>query len=162
MTDRKLTNKHDALKAIDKYAKDGFHFSAPTAKGYDNWHCYPTIESTAIAKRAVSKLFDDIDSKGYDILFDIQIDGDDDGYDADGLFTLEIYDWDSMDHVTIWFDRDRDEETDLEAWYLKLYHVPKSEEHKLGFKMESDDISEEDMIVLWEWLIERRKSYETC
>ena len=156
MPERKIENKHDALKAINKYIKNGFHFSAPTGKGMENWHCYPADNSTAIAKRAVSKLFDDIDSKGYDILFDISIYGDDDGYDADGMFTLDIYDWDSRDHVTIWFDRDRDEETDLEAWYLKLYHVPESEENKLGFKMDSGDISENDMITLYEWLMNRK------
>ena len=150
MVYRKLTNKHDAMKAIDEYVETGFHFSAPTGNGYDEWHCYPNTGSTEAARYDVSKLFDDIESHD-DIPFDIRITGDD-----DGSFTLEIYDWDTRDHVTVWFDRERDDDEDNSNWYIKLYHVPKSEEHPLGFVQESDDIEDGDLITLYEWLIGRR------
>ena len=145
-----IKTKQDADEVIDKYVKDGFHFSAQSANGMEDWHCYPRPESTKDARFAIHKLLDDIEAKGHK-LFDVKISGED-----DGSFTIECYDWDTRDHFTVFFD---EEDEYGKTWFLKLYHVPK-EIKTLGFEMDDGSIDDDKLINLYDWLVKRHEMGE--
>lgn len=141
----------DARRAAIHWIKHGFDFCAQSANGWVEWHAYPTRCSIRLTLASIRQLFDDIVERGHPIpdRFDINMHGDD-----DGCFEVSCYDWNTRDEFGVCIDPEG-------PYSHRCYHVPKSEQNKLGFKIDTiDKPISNGMVSLideYEWLLKRQE-----